>query len=508
MASIFRVGCPGGPAPGAAEILPVGHMTPEPSPDPLAARYYAIELQACADSTHPEANFLLQRMPKTGGGRKTRRLHGHLALQDIRLSDQLRCELRKWSRDVDTFFFPAESPMMPRCSTGNVGDLTSMYWRMVGRDMRNEIETIRHRFDCLALYHVAVHARYHTDRSWRTNGLVHFAALTRMALRRDHPQDAVAKNLDHWVKSGMAYRELITCLSEATSDERCGYLIILPKVGDSEESPYNSPVFLSVQYGDFNTTKSLFIDGHASIRDVDPYQLGLLYYAGYYCWKNYGPERAVELCEELIMLGADVNQRDDMGNDALETLLDCALVHSAMTPHPVLKFGTLCDRIGRLCGRSLSRLGIGYLGSRGFTPLHQVLLRIDTNHELKDYLQLSSQNGTLHIYINCPDSHHRTPLRWAIEFGWVTATELLLDYGVDPRQTVMCERGHTTLLHLAVAGSPYQLSQCGFRAVVKALLQAGVDVNARDHKGWTPLHTAISWGHYDLHELLGCPNID
>lgn len=28
MASIFRVDCPGGPAPGIAEIWPVGHMAP------------------------------------------------------------------------------------------------------------------------------------------------------------------------------------------------------------------------------------------------------------------------------------------------------------------------------------------------------------------------------------------------------------------------------------------------------------------------------------------------
>jgi len=46
---------------------------------------------------------------------------------------------------------------------------------------------------------------------------------------------------------------------------------------------YDSPIFICVQSGDINGARALFQEGMASIYDVDPYNLGLLYYASYYC---------------------------------------------------------------------------------------------------------------------------------------------------------------------------------------------------------------------------------
>jgi hypothetical protein len=40
---------------------------------------------------------------------------------------------------------------------------------------------------------------------------------------------------------------------------------------------YDSPIFICVQSGDIHGARALFQDGMASIYDVDPYNLGLLY---------------------------------------------------------------------------------------------------------------------------------------------------------------------------------------------------------------------------------------
>ncbi len=48
----------------------------------------------------------------------------------------------------------------------------------------------------------------------------------------------------------------------------------------------------------------------------------------------------------------------------------------------------------------------------------------------------------------------------------------------------------------------------GFRTVVGILLGEGLDINAKDHEGWTPLHIAASWDLYSLWELLSHNALD
>ncbi|KAJ5481455.1 hypothetical protein N7475_000267 [Penicillium sp. IBT 31633x] len=99
---------------------------------------------------------------------------------------------------------------------------------------------------------------------------------------------------------------------------------------------------------------------------------------------------------------------------------------------------------------TLSEIGMQYLNTRGFSELHQVLLRITNKVSLSDYLR-SLERDTLDNFINCTDSRGRTPLTWAVEFGWSDATQILLDYGADPHRAATTNRGSVTLLHLAVA---------------------------------------------------------
>ena len=41
-----------------------------------------------------------------------------------------------------------------------------------------------------------------------------------------------------------------------------------------------------------------------------------------------------------------------------------------------------------------------------------------------------------------------------------------------------------------------------FFSLVSLLLQLGVNVNAKDSDGWTPLHAAAHWGQKEVCELL------
>ena len=86
-----------------------------------------------------------------------------------------------------------------------------------------------------------------------------------------------------------------------------------------------------------------------------------------------------------------------------------------------------------------------------------------------------------------------TPLHLAAHYGHADTVSLLLHNNapVDIRSTNPMTN---TPLHAALAGRRNDVS--------KMLIDAGADVNARQHGGWAPLHSAAANGDREMVELL------
>lgn len=138
-----------------------------------------------------------------------------------------------------------------------------------------------------------------------------------------------------------------------------------------------------------------------------------------------------------------------------------------------------------------------YIENRNLTPLHKIILGLDDSSEnLEEYLSSFAEATPPSEIIDTADSCGRTPLALAVEYGWPAAVKTLLRYGADPCQVRPCVHGGMPLLHLAIAGPGSE--KPNFLAVIRILLQAGVDINSVDDEGWTPLHVAASWNAYDV----------
>jgi ankyrin repeat protein len=131
-----------------------------------------------------------------------------------------------------------------------------------------------------------------------------------------------------------------------------------------------------------------------------------------------------------------------------------------------------------------------YMKSRGFTDLHRVLLGVhDHDISLPDYLRAYPHT------VDWKDHQGRSPLAWAVEYGWADAAETLIGFGANFDQLRTSARGGASpLLHLAIAGPRSRKTV----AIVRVLLNAGINVNAIDEEGWTAMHIAASWNFYEV----------
>jgi ankyrin repeat protein len=240
--------------------------------------------------------------------------------------------------------------------------------------------------------------------------------------------------------------------------------------------------------------------------------------APYYCLRGSGREAAVEACQFLLESGAHADWEDEIGkvcctttfiassvtkfqfSTLMETMIDNTLISSAM--EQALSHGqhlSQFQHIVQISGKSIFDLLNDFVENRNFTTLREVLPGITSDRgTLDEYLASFGQATLPAEFIDSHDACGRTALAWAAENGWADAVKTLLKYGSNPHQLRPSVRGKSPLLHLVMAGPSSQHSDAGFLDVVRQLLKAGVDFNAVDHEGWTPLHVAPSWNASDM----------
>lgn len=187
-------------------------------------------------------------------------------------------------------------------------------------------------------------------------------------------------------------------------------------------------------------------------------------------------------------------------------MIDDVLISSAKDPKAYNALDVYkLQVVAQLFSKTSIDLLEDYVEAREFLTLHEVLLGIDRSRgTLEEYLATFEDISLLAKTIDMPDSCGRTALAWAVEYGWSDAVKTLLQYGANPHQLRPSTHGKSPLLHLVIAGPASEQSDSAFLDVIKSLLHAGVDINAVDHEGWTPLHVAASWNLCKVIQELIC----
>ncbi|XP_014229906.2 ankyrin-3-like [Trichogramma pretiosum] len=131
----------------------------------------------------------------------------------------------------------------------------------------------------------------------------------------------------------------------------------------------------------------------------------------------------------------------------------------------------------------------------GSTPLH-IICRDGRSNLLKLFFKIANAIG-YPVWVNVSDKEGNTPLHLTISHKSMKNSEILLVNGANPN---LADKNGYTALHLISNTRPHAVMQQFFEIVDKK--QQTVQIDARDNKGWTPLHMVVHLGSRSKFQLL------
>lgn len=285
--------------------------------------------------------------------------------------------------------------------------------------------------------------------------------------------------------------------------------LILRVLNRLSASTLRAGIFGYVIRNDTDNVKQIFRTRQASVFDIDNGGRSLLATAL--------QMRHFDLVELLMYEGADPFQADDVGETPTDTAIRVMYL-SSPTPESVR------TRLETVLPMDLA------LDSCGLTELHKVAIGV-LPLNLRTYLSSSKVD-----MINNGDKDNRTPLSFASARGDDEAVQALLEAGALPDISatlvgsplhLACRNRHLAIvekllqagadaraatpgnlltpLHRACLGhntgsSRWEEDNCV--AIAHILLRYGVDIDAVDKNGTTPLHYAACYDHGGLVDFL------